>query len=227
MGISTILFDAGDILYSKPRRRSGIAKFLNDRGYKTPPPRDPTERAMRLKAHAGQIGAQEFFEWLMAHYGVTDRQDVADGVALLRELHSDVTFFRGVSETLHKLKRRGFKLGIVTNTFNPPAEKKKWFKRIGIDEIWDSYADSCELGVVKPDPEIYFAALQPLAVKPENAAFVGHAQVEIDGAKALGMTTIRFNPDADCETADYTVSEFSALISLPPFSTSLKKLAAD
>ena len=216
MSISTILFDAGDILYSKPRRKGEIAKFLTDRGYRAPPPKDPVERAKRLRAHAGQIGVQEFMTWLMGHYGVTDPKDVSDGVALLRRLQSDVTFFDGVAETLHELKRRGFKLGIVTNTLNPPAEKNEWFKTVGIDGIWDSYAYSCELGIVKPDAGIYMAALDPLGVHPENAIFVGHAQCEIDGAKAIGMTTVRFNPDPDCERSDFFVNCFPDLLTLDP-----------
>lgn len=212
VSINTILFDAGDILYSKPRRKAAVAKFLTDRGYAAPKEKDAVERAMRLKAHAGKLGVQNFMEWLMEHYGVSDPQHVKDGITLLRAQQSDVTFFDGVAETLHELKRQGFKLGIVTNTFNPPKEKNVWFKTIGIDGIWDSYADSCELGVVKPDPAIYQAALRPLGVEPQNAIFVGHAQYEIDGAKALGLTTVRFNPDKDCTESDYLIAEFRDLL---------------
>lgn len=216
MNISTILFDAGDILYSKPRRKDNISKFLTDRGYSRPKVKDEVERAMRSKAHAGIIGVKEFMQWLMRHYGVSDPQTIEDGVAMLRSQQSDVTFFDGVSQTLHELKHRGFKLGIVTNTFNPPSEKNIWFKTIGIDGVWDSYADSCELGVVKPDAAIYLAALKPLGVEPHNAIFVGHAQYEIDGAKTLGMTTVRFNPDSDCTNSDYLVEDFSDLLGITP-----------
>jgi HAD superfamily hydrolase (TIGR01509 family) len=153
-------------------------------------------------------------QWLMQHYGVADLQTIEDGVTMLKSQQNDVTFFDGVGPTLHELKRRGFKLGVVTNTFNPPSEKNIWFKTIGIDGIWDSYADSCELGVVKPDAAIYLAALEPLGVEPYNAIFVGHAQYEIDGAKALGMTTVRFNPDLDCLSSDYLVENFKDLLSL-------------
>lgn len=214
MKISTILFDAGDILYSKPRRKDNISKFLTDRGYKVPMAKDSVERAMRGKAHAGKVGVQEFMEWLMIHYGVSDPQTIQDGVAMLKSQQSDVTFFDGVGQTLHELKRRGFKLGVVTNTFNPPAEKNLWFKTIGIDGIWDSYADSCELGVVKPEAGIYLAALIPLGVEPQDAIFVGHAQYEIDGAKALGMTTVRFNPDTDCTRSDHLIPQFKDLLEI-------------
>ena len=56
-------------------------------------------------------------------------------------------FFEGVPEKLDELKKRGFKLGIVTNTVHPPSEKIVWFTTVAIDKVWDSYADSCELGI--------------------------------------------------------------------------------
>ena len=138
MLLTTILFDAGDILYNKPNRKSSVIKFLTERGYAAPAQNDLVEKAKRRDAHAGQIETGQFLKWLMAHYGVTDTTDVADGIKLLTEQQSDVHFFDGVPETLHELKRRGFKLGIVTNTFNSRHEKNIWFETVGIDGIWDS-----------------------------------------------------------------------------------------
>jgi HAD superfamily hydrolase (TIGR01509 family) len=214
--ISTILFDAGDILYNKPKRKSAVIEFLTSRGYSAPLENDPVEKKKRLEAHAGKIETPAFFEWLMAHYGVDNPQDAADGIRTLKEQQSAVQFFPGVPETLHELKRRGFKLGIVTNTFNSQEEKTRWFKTVGIDDIWDSYADSFVLQITKPDPRIYMAAIDPLNVKPENTIFVGHAQTELDGAKSVGMTTVMFNPDANCTVADFKTKDFSDLLKVPP-----------
>ncbi|MEO3431473.1 HAD-IA family hydrolase [Pelagibius sp. CAU 1746] len=215
MTISAILFDAGDVLYSKPRRAAALAIFLEERGIPAPVNDDPAVKKLRLDAHAGKMTEQEFFERLLAHYGVTDPKDVAEGIELLHRQQRDVDFFEGVPETLHELKRNGFKLGIVTNTYNSKAEKFRWFRPLGIDTVWDSYANSCDLKVIKPEPEIYLAALEPLGLAPEQAAFVGHAQRELDGAKALGMTTIMFNPDPDCVEADHSIGSFSDLLNLP------------
>jgi HAD superfamily hydrolase (TIGR01509 family) len=157
----------------------------------------------------------------MKHYGVTNSSDFADGIELLKKQQSDVHFFEGVPETLHELKRKGFKLGIVTNTFNSRQEKNSWFKTVGIDNIWDSYADSFELQVTKPDPKIYLAALEPINESPENAAFVGHAKIEIDGAKAIGLTTVIFNPDPDCKEADFKIEKFNDLLKIPPVINSI------
>ena len=81
---------------------------------------------------------------------------------------------------------------------------------------WDS-CGFCELGVVKPDPEIYLAAAFGSCAK--NAFFVGHAQYEIDGAKALGMTTIRFNPDPDCTVSDHLITRFPDLLDVAQMSS--------
>ena len=220
MLLKTILFDAGDILYNKPNRKSSVIKFLTERGYAAPVENDPIEKAKRRDAHAGKIETERFFEWLMEHYGVTNSTDAADGIKLLKEQQSDVHFFEGVPETLHELKRWGFKLGIVTNTFNSRHEKNIWFESVGIDGIWDSYADSLELQITKPDPGIYLAALSPLNVSPENAAFVGHSQIEIDGAKGIGLTTIIFNPDPNCTKADYRIEHFKDLLEITPIAKS-------
>ena len=218
MTISTILFDAGDVLYNKPTRKSAIINFLISRGYNVPLENDPIEKAKRLEAHAGKIETIAFFEWLMAHYGVNNSQDVTDGIRVLKKQQSAVQFFPSVPETLHELKRRGFNLGIVTNTFNSQEEKFLWFKTVGIDDIWDTYADSFVLQITKPDPRIYMAAIDPLNVRPENAIFVGHAQIELDGAKSVGMTTVMFNPDANCTISDFKAKNFSDLLKVPPIS---------
>ena len=66
-----------------------------------------------------------------------------------------------------------------------------------------------------PDPKIYLPALDPINVFPSDAAFVGHAKTEIEGAKALGMTTMCFNPDPNCVESGFLTKKFSDLRNLP------------
>jgi putative hydrolase of the HAD superfamily len=91
----------------------------------------------------------------------------------------------------------GYMLGIVTDTANPVHAKLSWFERGGFGHVWDSIISSKELGTRKPDPKIYHAALQQLGLTPDQAVFVGHKASELDGARAIGMKTIAFNPDRD------------------------------
>ena len=211
MTLKAILFDAGDILYHRPRRGKALAAFLEERGLVPLPPDQPQRADLKRRAHAGEISKDEHHDALLELCGVTDPAERAEGRRALDDDQRDVEFFAGVPETLHRLKAAGLRLGVVTNTFDSTATKHGWFARVGIEKVWDSFATSCELKVNKPDARIYLAALEPLHLAPEKAAFVGHAAAELAGAKALGMTTIAFNRDDETVEADHIISRFSEL----------------
>ena len=211
MTLKAILFDAGDTLYHRPRRGQALAAFLNQRGLVPLPPDQPQRVDLKRRAHAGEISKDEHHDAVLEMCGVTDPGVRIDGRRALDEDQRDVEFFDGVPETLHRLKAAGLRLGVVTNTFDSTTAKLGWFARVGIEKIWDSFATSCELKVNKPDARIYLAALEPLDLSPGEAAFVGHAAVELEGAKALGMTTIAFNRDDETVEADHVISRFSEL----------------
>ena len=94
--------------------------------------------------------------------------------------------FEGVQQTLNTLKRKGYLLGIVTDTANTLHAKITWFESGGIGNIWDSIISSRDIGVRKPDPKIYQAALEQLGLQAEEAVFIGHKATELEGARAVG-----------------------------------------
>ena len=214
MKIQALLFDAGDILYHRPRRWQRTRAFLSDIGLTYIEADHPSRMALKMESHAGIISEVEYHEALLDLFGVVKPDDRKRGRDVLYEEIRDFEFTEGVPETLHRLKDMGFSLGIVTNTFNSTEEKLGWFRRVGIHDIWSSFATSCELGIVKPNPAIYHAALDTLGILPTEAAFIGHAARELDGANALGMTTIAFNWDGETVEADYRIEYFKELIDL-------------
>ena len=207
MTISAVLFDAGDILYTRPRRTKVYTDFFTSRGLPGLDMKTPEFKRLKLDSHEGLISEDDYYEEVMRRGGVTQQADFEAGKKAFREAMLDFDFTDGVAEVLHTLKKDGLKLGIVTNTYNPTQQKLGWFKTIGIDTVWDSFATSCELKAIKPSPDIYLAALKPFGGNPVEAAFVAHAQHEIDGAKALGMTTIAFNRDDDTVQGDYIIEK--------------------
>jgi FMN phosphatase YigB (HAD superfamily) len=210
MPIKAILFDAGDIIYHRDRETDPLATYLARHGL-PPYRREPETAELRRRAYAGEVTKEDHHRGLLQHYGITDPQDVTEGIEAINQGQAAVIFFDGVAETLHRLKALGFALGIVTNTFDSTADKLGWFSRIGIEDVWDGIANSCELKISKPDPRIYLAALEPTGMAPDEAAFVGHAAYELEAAKALGMTTIAFNRDSPDVSADHVADRFSDL----------------
>lgn len=119
-------------------------------------------------------------------------------------------FFEGVPETLCALSSEGYLLGIITDTALPVYVKLNWFERGGFGDVWDSIVSSRELGIRKPNPKIYQAALQQLGVTADQTIFVGHKSSEVNGAKAVGIKTVAFNYDEGI-IADYYLDHFSDL----------------
>ena len=205
--IKAILFDAGDILYYRPRRGIHFKEFLEKYGiiingnYDKP-------RELKQLAYEGNISREGYFRELLRCYGVTDPMIIDEGTKILVQADDDVVFFDGVHETLRLLKKQGYFLGIITDSAVPVYLKLSWFKKGGFEDVWDSYISSQEVGVQKPDPKIYKAALDQLGLFPHQAVFVGHSPEELDGANEIGMGTIAFNQDQGA-IADFYVDKFS------------------
>jgi putative hydrolase of the HAD superfamily len=91
---------------------------------------------------------------------------------------------------LQEVRARGLRIGIVSNTFDPPDLLHSDLVSDGVAERVDAIVFSSELGLRKPAPEIYRAALDALGVDPANALFVGdRVREDVQGPAALGMRT--------------------------------------
>jgi FMN phosphatase YigB (HAD superfamily) len=89
-----------------------------------------------------------------------------------------------------------------------------WFERGGFGHVWDSIISSMDMGVRKPDPKLYLAALTQLGLSADQAVFVGHRASELAGARAVGMHTVAFNYEEDAG-ADYFIENFADLLKVP------------
>lgn len=212
--IRALIFDAGDILYFRPQRGRHFAAFLKELGLEPDPNHLQQKKAIQQRAYRGQITHEEYREAVVGIYGLTQRHLVERGKQALIDDDGNVAFFEGVSETLQELKKRGYLLGIVTDTANSISAKLRWFERGGFGHVWDSIISSMDVGTRKPDPKIYQAVLRQLGASPAQAIFVGHKASELAGAREIGMLTVAFNYDPDA-SADYYVEKFSDLLQLP------------
>ncbi len=65
-----------------------------------------------------------------------------------------------------------------------------------IDDAFDEMIISAEVKLMKPDPEIYRLALDRTRVAPSEAVFIDDFQVNVEGARAVGLHAIHFRrPD--------------------------------
>lgn len=107
----------------------------------------------------------------------------------------------GALAAVRRLHERGVSLGIVSDTgFRPGRVLRRHLDEAGILDCFQpqGLAFSDEVGVPKPDPRIFQAALNGLGVAAEEAVHVGDLKfTDVAGARGVGMRVIRFTGCAD------------------------------
>ena len=99
-----------------------------------------------------------------------------------------------LDEVLTELKRKGYKLGIITNTVTSREENVRMaLRKIDAEKYFDVILTSVDVGHEKPDERIFMTALRKLKVKPNEAVMVGdRISADIAGGNRMGMKTILF-----------------------------------
>ena len=97
---------------------------------------------------------------------------------------------------LKSLSRQGIPVGIVSNIC---FDLRQVFAREGAADLVGAYALSFEVGVIKPDPRMFHAALDSLGAQPSDALMVGDSEEADGGARALGceFALVHDAPPAD------------------------------
>jgi putative hydrolase of the HAD superfamily len=98
----------------------------------------------------------------------------------------------GLSETMGALRERGLGVGIVSNS---DGRLDTRLGEIGIRDHFDFIIDSGVVGVSKPDPRIFRKALELAGLPASDVAYVGdYYEVDVVGARSVGMTPVLFDP---------------------------------
>lgn len=240
MNVAAVLFDIGDTLWhaASAPPPSEFRRMAADRA---------TESLARLGVSGFDPAVVSRVAWdaMEAAAAVAKRTDLAepdyavitskalreiglelrpeDALALLDSIYvsgaeGGKEAYPDARKTLDELRRRGFKLGIVTNRSFGGERFRTDLRDACLDIPWDTVAVSVEVGFLKPHPGLFIAALEALDVAPSETLMVGNSLAEdIAGAQALGMHTAwkRSKPDADGVTPDIVFDNVSELLDHP------------
>jgi len=96
-----------------------------------------------------------------------------------------------IRDTLTRLRDRGLKLGIVSNTFLTQSSLDRHLKEFGMIEFFPLRMYSQETAWRKPNVKIFNEAAGRLGIEPQNIMFVGdRLDTDIKGALKAGMIPI-------------------------------------
>jgi putative hydrolase of the HAD superfamily len=93
--------------------------------------------------------------------------------------------------TLHALRDRGLRTGLLSNTHWPRDRHEEWLARDGLLGLLDARVYTSDLDHVKPHAEAFRALLDAVGVDPQDAVFVGDRPWDdVEGARRMGMRTV-------------------------------------
>ncbi len=97
-------------------------------------------------------------------------------------------------EVLETLGSR-LKLAMITNWDHAPRIPRL-LSELGIDEHFEEVVISDEVGVAKPDPEIFHMALNKTGLEPSDVAYVGDSPEDVQGSQAAGVHPVLIRRDS-------------------------------
>jgi len=88
-------------------------------------------------------------------------------------------------DVVRRLRRAGVKIGLLSNSWGMDYDRTGW------DRLFDVTVISGEVGMRKPEPQIYLHTTAALGVEPADCVFVDDLGPNVKTAVALGMVGIR------------------------------------
>jgi putative hydrolase of the HAD superfamily len=97
-----------------------------------------------------------------------------------------------VPPLFRELRRRGIKIGVLSNTMWPRSAHEQIFLRDEVFDLIDGAVYTSEIPWVKPHPEAFRAAMHAIGVTdPASCVFVGDRPYDdVHGAKSAGMRAV-------------------------------------
>src|SRR5262245_60360572 len=99
-------------------------------------------------------------------------------------------FFAGDSlnelllDHIKRLRQAGYRTGLLSN-FADDA-RRLWSEVYPFIDYFDGVVISCEIGLMKPEPQVYILAAQSLGVEPQEALFIDDFIENVVGARQVG-----------------------------------------
>lgn len=159
---------------------------------------------------------REVWRRSLAEVGVTDPAAAAIAFELHAALEGNAfALYPEAMDVLAALKDRGIRTAVITN--GPSGLQRSKLMAVDLAEGFDAVIVSGEVGIKKPDAEIFALAVERLGVWPEEALHVGDNQVaDVTGARGAGLTAVwidRNGAELACEP-HHVVGDLRGLLPL-------------
>lgn len=134
-----------------------------------------------------------------------------------RDVEFSLTATRLCDDTvpfLQWLRSNGVAIALVSNCENTTRAR---LERLGVIPLVDAVILSCEVGSLKPHPELYVTALEELGVAAVDAVFIDDQPTYCVGAEAVGIRAVQIARDqADGYVSPWEFPVVHSLLDVQP-----------
>jgi putative hydrolase of the HAD superfamily len=138
-------------------------------------------RALQLvrSLEVGEIEEEEFSRGFGALLGIDDSTD------LVNRIFGRVEPDEAMVGAVKRAKAAGIRTGLLSNSMGTGR-----YDREAFPELFDGVVISGEVGLHKPQREIFELCCERVGLPPDECAFVDDLNENCEGAEAIGMTAI-------------------------------------
>lgn len=162
----------------------------------------PSEQLNPIHAlERGELANLEFEKLLAERLRRSDGAPI-EHEGMLARMFSKLQHAPDMNALVRRAHGLGMKTALLSNSWGNDYPRELW------DEMFDEVLISGEIGLRKPEPEIYLLAAERLGLMPSECVFVDDLATNIRGAVAVGMVGIHH------KTYESTLLELEAILSV-------------
>ena len=188
MSLQAVIFDYGMVLSTaqEPGSLAALKQLtgLDDEAF------DRCYWRYRHRYDLGELNGRTFWGAISDDAGLG-----LNAAEIERLIEHDVTMWSTLNESMLRwvaaIQDAGFRTAILSNMgeelLRYMRQEFGWLGR------FDHHTWSCELGIAKPDPEIYRWTCRQLGVLPADALFLDDKPENIEAAEGIGLQAIQFS----------------------------------
>jgi epoxide hydrolase-like predicted phosphatase len=195
-----LLLDFGGVLTTNvfdSFREFCVAEGLDPDAVRTLFRSEPRALELVRGLETGALSEDDFGDRFGELLGIEDRAGLVD------RMFGGIREDERMTGAVRQARAAGIRTGLVSNSMGAGRYDRSTFP-----ELFDGVVISGDVGLHKPQPEIFLLGAERTGVAPEECVFVDDLRENCEGAEAVGMTAVLHRG------ADTTLPELERLLGL-------------